>query len=515
MLDVIHRIRLLSFLVAFALWPLSQSVVHAQQTGVPHLASQIDAIVSAEEFENAFWGITVVDLESGSVLYDRNARKSFVPASNAKLYTTSAALDLLGPAYTYRTRLYVGGPIEGGVLRGNLIVRGSADPTIGGHYEAASGEWEAEVDAVRLFREWADSLRAAGVERIEGDVIGDDDVVDDVPLGHGWSWDDETYYYSAQLSGLSFNDNVVQLHVEAESLGRPANVWWDPVNTDYVTVINRSLTIHPDSSKDAGYMRRRGTNTIEVSTLVPLGRDDVVEITVENPTLFFVHVLRETLRQAGVAVDGEAVDVDFISIKPDYSDPDVRRVAVHASQPLSDLVSMVNKPSQNLYADMLVKTLAAEFPRPDDDAEPGSARLGIDVAMKTLVRAGVDTSRIRLVDGSGLSRNNLVTPEMTAALLKYMWNHEDDGARTAFYDSLPVAGVEGTLRNRMRTGPAYRNLRAKTGTLSNVSSLSGYVRGSDGTPLAFALMCNHFTTPTRHVRRAQDRLASVLAGYRK
>lgn len=509
-----YRLLFFSLIIEILLGPLGPPCAHAQPRGTADLAAQIDEVVTGEEFENAFWGIKVVDLESGTTLYERNARKSFVPASNVKLYTTAAALDLLGPDYTYRTRLYVDGPVEDGTLKGNLIVRGAADPTIGGHYDALTGEWEAEMEALRLFRNWVDSLRAAGIKRVEGDVIGDDDVVDDVPLGPGWSWDDETYYYAAQLSGLSFNDNVIQLHVEAQALDWPARIWWDPENTDYVTVINRSRTIHPDSSRDSDYVRRRGTNIIEVSTLVPLGRDHIAEITVENPTLFFVHVLRETLLASGIGIDGVAVDVDDLSIKPDYRSRNAKRIAVHSSQPLSDIVSMINKPSQNLYADMLVKTLAAELPRSNDDLEPGSTELGLEVAMSTFVKAGVDTSRIQLADGSGLSRHNLVTPEMTAALLRYMWMHSDEDARSAFYDSLPVAGVEGTLRNRMRGGHAYRNLRAKTGTLSNVTSLSGYMRAGDGTPLAFVLMCNHFTTPTRHVRRAQDRIARILAGFR-
>lgn len=488
---------------------------HAQAVGSSALGSQIDRIIDAEEFDNAFWGIAVLDLESGDVIYERNARKAFVPASNTKLYSTSAALDLLGPAYVYRTGLYIDGPIQNGVLQGNLIVRGAADPTIGGHYDAITGRWEAEIDAVHLFREWADSLRAAGITRIEGDIIGDDDVVDDVPLGPGWSWDDETFYYSAQLSGLSFNDNVVHMHVESEGPGSPASIWWDPINTDYVNVINRTRTIHADSSLEEGYRRHRNSNTIEVSTLTPFGDKDIEEITVENPTRFFAHVLRETLQNSGIPVAGDAVDVDFISIKPAYSDPGVRRVAVHTSLPLSDIVRMVNKPSQNLYADMLIKTLAAEFPREVDDAESGSTELGLEVAMQTFVTAGIDTSRIQLADGSGLSRHNLVTPQTTVRLLEFMWRHPDRATREAFYESLPVAGVDGTLRNRMRSGPAHRNLRGKTGSLSNISSLSGYIHAADGTPLAFSAMSNHFTEPTRAVRRAQDRLASVLARYSK
>lgn len=497
-------------------WMAAQHPAVAQHRGADVLANEIRAIIHAEEFGNAFWGVTVVDLSSGRILFDENAGKSFVPASNMKLYTTAAALDQLGPTYQYRTSLYIDGVVEDGVLDGNLIVRGAADPSIGTHYDAATGKWEADVDATRLFRDWADALRAEGISQIRGDIIGDDDVVDDVPLGHGWSWDDETFYYAAQLSGLSFNDNVVHVHVEGRQRGEPANVWWDPFNTKYVDVLNRSITRPAGTSVDEGYRRLRGTNTVEVTTRVPSGGKDVEEITVENPTLFFVHVLRESLQQSGIAVAGSPVDVDAISIKPNYLDPRLRRVATHVSLPLSEIVKITNKPSMNLFADMLIKTLAAEFPRPhDEDRAPGSSSLGLDIAMATFVKAGIDTSRMQLADGSGLSRHNLITPAMTASLLQYMWSHPDDRVRQAFYGSLPVAGVEGTLRNRLKSGPAHQKLRAKTGSLSNVSSLSGYVESADGTTLAFVMMSNHYTTKTSAVRRAQDRIANLLARYRR
>ncbi|MEX1055789.1 MAG: D-alanyl-D-alanine carboxypeptidase/D-alanyl-D-alanine-endopeptidase, partial [Rhodothermales bacterium] len=192
----------------------------------------------------------------------------------------------------------------------------------------------------------------------------------------------------------------------------------------------------------------------------------------------------------------------------------LRQIAVHTSAPLSDIVAGINKPSQNLYADMVLKTLGAELPAEDEDLEPGSSGMGIEVAMTTFSRAGIDTSRIQLVDGSGLSSMNLVTPDMTTSLLTYMWSHPSLDVREAFYRSLPIAGTEGTLRNRLTSGPARENLRAKTGSLSNVSTLSGYLRAEDGTPLAFSLMSNHYTTRTADVRTAQDAVVNLLARYR-
>jgi serine-type D-Ala-D-Ala carboxypeptidase/endopeptidase (penicillin-binding protein 4) len=485
----------------------------ATASGQPLLTREIERIIDDPRFENAFWGVLVKDLSTGTVLYRRNEAKSFMPASNTKLYTTAAALDQLGPEYRFVTRLFVDGPISDRVLTGNVIVRGGADPTIGGHYHA-TGRWEEDLDPTVLFRAWADSLRALGIQRIVGDIIGDDDVIDDVPLGAGWNWDDIPFYYAAELSGLAFNDNVVHFKIHGRTAGAPAEIEWAPYATDYVQVINQTQTLPSGARLREGYHRDRGTNTIRISSRVPAGTTDSEEISIDNPTLFFVHVLRETLLRQGIAVEGRPVDVDEISIKPDYSSGTLRRAAVHYSPPLRDVAAMINKPSQNLYAELLLKKLGAERPMADPDAAHGSARLGIAAGMETFARAGVDTSRIQLADGSGLSRRSLVTPNMTSALLGYMWSHPEPAVRAAFYDSLPVGGGEGTLRNRLRDPAIAGRVRAKTGTLGNVSSLSGYVTTTSGTPLSFVLMSNHFTTPAREVREAQDAIVNVLITYR-
>ncbi len=492
------------------------TAAHARQEneGIRRLRNPIDRLLDAKSFKNGFWGVHVVDIESGHVLYARNAGKSFVPASNTKLYTTAAALDLLGPDYRFETSLYIDGTVDDkGVLDGNLIVRGGADPTLGGHYLSDSGDWDEDIDALRIFRDWADSLRAAGIRRIAGDIIGDDDVIDDVPLGVNWSWDDETWYYSAQLGGLAFHDNVIHLYVDGRMPGMPARLTWEPLSTGYVQIINRTLTTEPGTAMKEGYLRQRGTNTIEVTTRVPPGFSELEEITVENPTRYTVYVLREALLEAGIAVAGDPVDVDALSIKPAYDTPPYRRVAVHRSAPLPEVASLINKPSQNLYADLLMKMLGVALPQEDSDLDPGSAAMGIEAAMGTFTSAGVDTSAIRLVDGSGLSRLNLIAPEMTTALLSFMWMHPDARVRDAFYDSLPVAGENGSLEHRMRQGFAAGNMRGKTGTLTFASSLSGYVRARDGRMLAFSIMSNHHTSGSGGIRRTQDAIVELLAGF--
>ena len=469
------------------------------------LAQSIDALLNEDTYENAIWGVQIIDLDSGETLYERNARKSLMPASNVKLYTTAAALDLLGPSFRYETPIYTDGPMVQGVLKGNLIVRGSGDPSIGGRYD--------EGDPTQALRAIANTLKNGGLQRIEGDIIGDDDLFDDLPLGLGWSWDDEPYYFSAEINALSFYDNSVQFILEGQRPGMPASVRWNPFNTSYIDVNNQTITLHPDSSRDNEYVRLRNFNTVDVLTQIPANRIDTTYISVSNPAAYFSHTLRTVLIQEGISVKGRAIDIDELSIKPRYDQRRYRQRTVYTSPPLDQIIEVLNKESQNLYAELLIRTLGVHNPPLNNDPDLTSAEKGIEAAMASFARAKIDTSRIQLVDGSGLSRMNYVTPEMTAQLLTYMWNHPYATVRQAFYNSLPVGGVDGTLEDRMRSGASYRNVRAKTGTLTGASSLSGYVTSKTGSTLLFVLMCNNYTVKTKFVRRTQDAIVGYLSQY--
>ena len=477
------------------------------------LTRQIGEILNAAPSLNASWGIFAKEAEGQDVLYRRNARKSFIPASNAKLYVTAAALEQLGPDYRYETSLYAQGPVRSGILQGNLIVRGSGDPTISGRFHGG--------DRTAVFEEWAFALQEAGIQSVEGDVIGDDDVFDDTPLGEGWSWNDLPFWYAAATSGLSFNDNTVDLTVRSQRVGMPAEISWRPYNTDYIQVRNATRTVPARAEYDEEYLKKLGTNTFTVGSLLPVGDNDNEALAVTNPTLYFVHVFRESLLRNGVAVSGQPVDVDALSLKPDYSRAGaLRTLATYTSPPLSEIVDVTNTRSQNLFAEQLLKTLGARRPLSEDDLlfdeelTAGSAEMGVAVARETFARAGIDTSRINLVDGSGLSRKDLVTPRMTVQLLRYMWNHEDREVASAFYQSLPVAGVSGTLRYRLDRGLVSGNVRAKTGSLSHVSALSGYVETAGGRLLAFSIMCNSFTADSDEIEAIIDAIVALLARYR-
>lgn len=493
-------------------------------------------------FENAIWGVHVIDLNTGAPVFSRNARTGMMPASNTKLYTTAAALDILGPEFRYETNLYAVGEIEDGVFRGDLVVEGSGDPTISGRFT--------DDDRTFLFREWAEKLKAKGVTHIEGDLIGDDSFFDDVQLGRSWSWDYTTYWYAAEMNALSFNENCVDAEIIGTKVGEPAIINIHPHGTTYVTIVNETLTVHADSSRRTSYDRPWGTNTITIANHVPEGDTIRYSLSVMNPALFFMHVMREVFEQEGISVEGSIYDRSGLPQVEGY-----RRngeiVGTFLSPSLAEIIYILNKRSQNLFAENLLKTLGAvhqlsrrfeigidervnrtastasdvnfsnvRFTRMNripitETPYLASAGDGFRASWPVFGAAGIDTTRLQLADGSGMSRVNIVTPVMTTQILQYMWNHPDPEVRYAYVNSLPRGGEEiGTLRTMFRRGPASETVAAKTGTIGYARALSGYVTAADGTPLAFSIMVNHHTSGNVRANRVIEHIVNTLATYR-
>ena len=458
--------------------------------------SALDSVLDTRP--HAWWGSMVVEVASGDTLFTRNAARSFMPASVTKLFTTAAVLDQLGPDYRYVTRLYAEGTQTGDVLEGNLLVRGAGDPSTG----AAGDDW------MNLFHAFADSLLALGIQEVRGDLIGDDNVFDDVPLGADWSWEDLVYGYAAQISGLTFYDAIVDLHAYPTRPGIRGELSITPDSGSFLMVDNQTLTLPQGQELVEGHTRIPESNRIIVSSQVPVGRSDPEAVTIHNPTLYFLHGLRTVLTSRNIHVHGQLLDVDDLSLDPDYSA--ARVIASHTSAPLSELVATVNKESHNLYAEHLLKTLGRERPEPGG-FEPGSAAMGIEASMRTYENAQIETDRLQLVDGSGLSRKNLITPAMTIALLRYMALHPNPEVRDAFLSSLAVGGQDGTLEYRfIRNSPGYGRVRAKTGTLGNVNSLAGYLMRNDGSLLAFVIFANHFQGHHAAIREIQESFINEL-----
>jgi len=458
------------------------------------LASRLDSIFGDPQFEGANWGVQIQSLRDGRVIYQRNAEKMFVPASNMKLVTGSVALEALGPDFVYRTPVAATGPIANGVLRGDLVVIGSGDPTIAADYRGG--------DARAVFRAWADSLAAHGVRRITGRIIGDDDVFDDLPLGRGWAWDDLQDYYSAEIGGLEYNLGVVGITAAAgTSPGAPARLTIDP-QTSYVRVTNAARTGAPGSETALQVTRADTGNTFVVSGSI--AGDTATErndMSVRNNTAYFVTVLRETLVERGIAVGGAAVDQDELS---PAARPAVRdTVFVQSSPPMREILPGFLKPSQNQVGELLLKTLGRTL------RGQGTAAAGIAVVDSVTRGWGLPQRKLAQADGSGLSRYNLVAPRFLIGILQHM--RQSPNWQT-FYDALPVAGVDGTLRTRMRGTPLQGNVHAKTGTVSNVRSLSGYVTTASGEPMIFSIIVNHHTLSSRDADRLAEAALMAVHG---
>lgn len=456
-------------------------------------AAAVDSIFSDTLFAGANWGVEIKSLESGRILYQRNAGKMFVPASNMKLVTSTAALETLGPGWRYRTAVAAGGPVSGGVLRGDLVVVGSGDPTIAADFQNG--------DPLAVFRAWADSLRAHGVTRITGRVVGDDDVFDDLPYGRGWAWDDMDAYYSAEIGGLEYNLGVVGVSVApGASPGSAGQVTLIPA-TRYTPVENRTRTLAGAPVVEVEGTRPEQGTGIVVAGDVPRDTTAVrTDVAVRNNTAYFVTVLRETLLAAGIRVDGAAVDQDDLTVANRSARRDT--LFVHSSAPLAEILPGFLKPSQNQVGELLLKTMGRAF------RGQGTAAAGIAVVDSLHRTWGLPRRKLAQADGSGLSRYNLVAPELLVALLEHMVGSAN---YQTFYAALPIAGVDGTLAGRMKGTPLQGNVHAKTGTVSNVRSLSGYLTTAAGERMVFSMIVNHHTVSSRDADRLAE--AALLRLY--
>ena len=449
------------------------------------IAAALDSIFDDTALAHAHWGVLVRSLDRGETLYARNAGRMFVPASNVKIVTGAAALEALGPDYRYLTRVAAAGEVRGGVLRGDLIVFGGGDPTISERFHG---------DVRTVFRAWADSLRAHGVRQITGAVIGNDDVFDDQALGRGWAWDDVESSYSAEVSGLQLNEGFVTVRVASVPGQRAAAVTTRPVSDEWVPVVGNVWMAAAGESTEVSFSRADSLSGVVVSGTLVADTTVEQEVSVRNNTRFFAAVLRQALLEAGIGVGGQSLDADE---DPARGKPERYTVLfTYISPPMREILAAFLKPSQNQIGEILLKTLGREL------RGLGTAGAGVTVIDSMVAAWGLPRRLLSQADGSGLSRYNLVAPEFLVALLE----RETRSAHfPVFADALPLAGRDGTLRTRMRETPLEADVRAKTGTLSGVRSLSGYVTTASGERLVFSMMVNHHTLSAR----AADRVAEA------
>jgi D-alanyl-D-alanine carboxypeptidase/D-alanyl-D-alanine-endopeptidase (penicillin-binding protein 4) len=447
---------------------------------------------------HAQWAVDVRSVDSGERLYSLNAGKLMMPASNMKILTLAAAAATLGWHARFRTTLETSAEVHAGALEGDLFVRGGGDPTINTR--------DGRADAV--FGEWAAALQASGITEIRGRLVGDDQAFDEVGLGEGWGWDDLQYGYAAPVGALQFNENAAALIVSPAAVpGDPAAVYLQPGSG--LVPINRAVTGAPGSATTIRYERRLDAPVLEVSGSIAAGAATITRgVAVVNPTIFFVQSLKDGLAARGIRVHGAAVDLDDIAAEPAVMMQTERRILVASDSPcLHEIARVLMKVSQNLYAETLLKGMGVAH------GGLGTSQAGRLAARAALAAWGIPEGSYIMADASGLSRYNYVTAAAIASLLERV--HQDPVHRGPFVASLPVAGEDGTIRKRLRRTRAEGNAAAKTGSISNVRALSGYVHTRDGEVLAFAILANDFIVPAATVEWMIDLAVEILANFRR
>jgi D-alanyl-D-alanine carboxypeptidase/D-alanyl-D-alanine-endopeptidase (penicillin-binding protein 4) len=393
--------------------------------------------------------------------------------------TVAVAAERLGWDFTFRTRLEAAGAIDQGTLNGDLIVTGDGDPTIG----AQGG------DVAPLFLDWADAAAKAGIRRVAGRIVGDDNALDDLGLGAGWAWDYLEAGYAAPSGALTYNENTIGIEVTPGTYaGATAHLAVVPAGHG-LEIVSEVSTGASGSPADLSVLRAPGSTRLTVRGTVPASGAPVLRTAaVPNPTRYFVEAFRLALAVRGITVTGGAWDLDDLVTPPATTR---RLLAERESAPLSSVAAHTLKVSQNLYGDTLLKVLGRT------PAQPGSAAAGRQIVARTLAGWGVAPETIVMLDGSGLSRYNYVTADALTAMLVHIWR--DDRLRGPFVAALPVGAHDGTLESRMKNGLLARRVQAKTGTISNVRALSGYVETLDGEKLAFSMIANHFTATSAEI----------------
>ena len=463
------------FLLAVVLLLAALAPVRAQDA----LAPVLDRILDAPALKGGITGAIVCRVDDGRVLYAHDADTRLIPASNRKLFTSAAALEVLGDGFRIHTDLRADAkPDAAGTVRGSLYLRGGGDGLL------SPGNLD----------DLARALARSGVKRVEGNVVGDGGLFTDGPYGFGWEWDDFSDEEFPQISGLEVNEGVLGVHVApGKTPGDPVTVTLTPP-TDFLPVVNAAKTGPSGAPKDCAVSRPWDKNYFLVTGTLPLGAALDQNIPVKDPPLLAATLLRQSLAQCGIAVTGRAV----LGQTP----PGAVTLAEHLSLPLAQYVVRMNKPSDNLLAECLVRLTGSS----------GGATLSYNTGhareMAFLRSLGVDTSVLALVDGCGVGRRNFVTARAVSQLLLAMHKRPD---WRVWCDSLPIAGVDGTLRTRLRGTAAANNVHAKTGTLGQVRALSGYVTGRSGALYAFSLLMNNFPGTARQAGNAQDQFVERLA----
>ncbi len=454
----------------------------------------IDHLFHDPYFAEAQWGVIIQSLKTGKIWYQYQPDKVFMPASNNKLLTASAALSSLGPDFHFTTTICGNGQRDNSTYKGDLVLRSDGDPTLYTRFYD---------DPREKFFLWADSLKSLGITHIDGDIIGDDNAWDDETRGNGWSWDYFNNYYAPEIGPLQINENYIDVRIIAPSDSTGSIQLIPSTPSGYYTLKNE-IVLQDSGRNRIRYNRDADMNVITFSGTLTIGSDTLeVAPTLHNPTLFYTQVFLETLDSVGISVSGIALDCDEISADRLIATDTLLNIA---SPPLSEILKKLMKPSQNLYAETLVRAMGFEF------KGIGSFDSGRVVVQNVLGDMGIEKGSYRYVDGSGLSRYNYVSPREINTILRSMYFGKDS---QVWQTALTYAGIDGTLRRRMRGTRAENNVHGKTGTIANVRGMSGYVTTADGEDLSFSFLINGHLHNSSDTDAITDRALVALANLKR
>ena len=445
------------------------------------LGAQVDAIANRPEFSRSRWGILIQPLSSTATLYSRDAQKYFIPASNVKLLTTAAALQKLGADFRIKTSVYSG-------ENGSLYVAGRGDPSI----------TEAQLQSL------AQQLKRRGVDRVN-ELIGDDSYFQGSAVNPNWEWEDAQSGYGAPVNSLIFNQNAIELLLSPQELGQPLKVTFaEPKLANQWQIQNNSVTVAQNESEFIEVGRAFDRPAIRVSGQLKVGAEsESAYVAVVNPANNFLQHFQQVLAAEGIPVKQALV----ASASRNFN----QELATVESPPLAQLVRETNRESNNLYAEVLLRLLGKvtdKKPQQQEDTD----EIGLKELKTALTQLGVNPNSYILADGSGLSRHNLISPEALVQTLRFMANSP---AASIYRQSLPIAGESGTLKNRLNSTPNRVILQAKTGTLSGVSALSGYIEVPDYEPLVFSIIVNQSGLSAASMRSATDEIVLLLNRLRR
>ena len=487
------------------------------------LQERIAGVLGSPDLARGFWGIEVTSLSSGETLYSLNSDKLFSPASNTKLFTTAAALALIGPNYKFRTTVETVATLDRyGRLNGDLVLVGHGDPNLSGRELPYDLRTQRKDDPIQALETLADALVQKGVKYVDGDIVADDSYFAFERYGEGWSQDDLVWADGAPVSALTVNDNVVFVHIlPADRPGEKAFVSVSPF-ADYYRLDNRIITTPAGTGRKFFVNREPGSTVLTLWGNMPLDDPGANEaLAIEDPAEFAAGLFRQLLEKRGIVIYGkqrtrhtELATLSTFSAtaiapsrggsegssRPLKTDQPIV-LASYESKPMLEDIRVVNKVSQNLHAEILLRLLGRER------GTAGTIEGGLEVLRGFLTQAGIASDQYVFYDGSGLSRQNLVTPHAIVQLLRYA-STQPWGA--AFKSTFPLSGVDGSLSDRLNAPRLQSRIYGKTGSLGGVKTLSGYATTDSGEMVVFSILSNNSNLPAKRVTDTIDQVVQVI-----